>query len=84
MYERARLFIGARSHAYRMVFHPDNVFTKTVLKDLAQFCRATETTFNQDPRVHAVLEGRREVWLRISEHLHLTPDELYKKLGGKD
>jgi hypothetical protein len=68
------------------VFDPANVFTETVLRDLAKFCRANESTFAKDPRAHAVLEGRREVWLRIQQYLRLTEDELYQlhvvKEGG--
>ena len=44
--------------------------------DLARFCRANETCFHADPRIHAVLEGRREVWLRMMQHWNLTPDQL--------
>jgi hypothetical protein len=47
-----------------------------VLKDLAVFCRANESCFHPDPRVHAVMEGRREVFLRIQEHLKLTDEQL--------
>ncbi len=57
---------------------------EAVLRDLAQFCRANATTFHEDPRVHAVLEGRREVWLRIQQHLQLDDEKLWKLLGGKD
>ena len=53
-----------------------------VLQDLAKFCRAETTTFDPDPRIHAVLEGRREVWLRIQQHLRLTPEQLYVIYGG--
>lgn len=53
------------------------------LIDLAEFCRANESCFHQDPRVHAALEGRREVWLRIQEHLHLTPAQLMALRLGK-
>lgn len=42
-----------------------------VLGDLRDFCRARETTFDPDPRIHALLEGRREVWLRIANHLSI-------------
>ena len=38
-----------------------------ILSELAHFCRAFETCFHADPRIHAALEGRREVWLRIRE-----------------
>jgi hypothetical protein len=65
----------SRAHAYRMVFDEKNQYTKTVLKDLAKFCRAHESTFHKDERQHAVLEGRREVFLRILEHLNLEADE---------
>lgn len=53
-----------------------------VLRDLAKFCRANETCFDADPRLHAVLEGRREVWLRIQNHLHLSADELFTLQSG--
>jgi hypothetical protein len=43
-----------------------------VQEDLADFCRANESTFDADPRMHAVLEGRREVWLRIQNTINLT------------
>lgn len=72
-----RAFIQGRVFAYNRVFDPASQFTKPVLKDLAQFCRAHRSTFHPDPRVHAMLEGRREVWLRIAQHLNLTEDEIY-------
>lgn len=47
-----------------------------LLLDLAHFCRAYETCFHADQRVHAALEGRREVWLRIRElYLDRPEDE---------
>lgn len=49
-----------------------------VLADLASFCRADESTFHEDPRVEGILQGRREVWLRISKHLNLTPEQLVR------
>lgn len=70
--------ITGRVFAYNQVFDPKNQYTKAVLRDLAHFCRAHETTFNSDPRLHAVLEGRREVWLRIQEQLKLSIDEIYE------
>lgn len=53
-----------------------------VLDDLRGFCRADRTTFHEDPRVSAALEGRREVWLRIQQHLELTPDQLLVLYSG--
>lgn len=64
--------------AYHRVFDKDSVHTNEVLRDLARFCRAHQTTFHQDPRIHAVLEGRREVWLKIEEHLQLTMEQIYE------
>lgn len=64
--------------AYRRVFEPKSPYSYEVLKDLAQFCRAHESTFHADARLHAVLEGRREVWLKIERMLKLTSEELYQ------
>ena len=75
--ERLRQFIFKRQHAYLQVFNPDNVYRDTVLKDLAKFCRANDSSFHVDPRAHAMLEGRREVFLRIQRYLQLTPDEIW-------
>ncbi len=66
------------SFAYNRVFDKQSVHTQPVLKDLAKFCRAHETTYHPDPRIHAVLEGRREVWLRIQEHLQLSMEDIYE------
>lgn len=66
------------SFAYNRVFDKNSVHTETVLKDLARFCRAHTTTYNPDARIHAVLEGRREVWLRIQERLQMTTEEIYE------
>ena len=47
-----------------------------LLRDLRKFCRADESCFDADPRIHAAFEGRREVWLRINDFLTLSPEEL--------
>lgn len=64
--------------AYNRVFDKQSVHTNLVLKDLAKFCRAHQSTFHPDPRMHAVLEGRREVWLRIEELLQLSVEQIYE------
>lgn len=61
------------------VFNKESAFAREVLKDLEEFCRGTETTFHPDQRVHAVLEGRREVWLRIKKYIDLSSEELWLK-----
>lgn len=70
--------------AYVQTFDIESAAVKTLLKDLEKFCRADSTTFHPDGRVHAALEGRREVWLRIQDHLKLNADELYEKYRRKD
>jgi hypothetical protein len=71
----------ARQQAYGQVFSSGE-FAKAVLKDLARFCRAEKTTFHPDARVHAALEGRREVWLRIQEHVSKDQDQFLKHFFG--
>lgn len=69
--------LTGKAVAYNKVFDRLNVHTDQVLKDLALFCRAHKSTFHPDPRLHAALEGRREVWLRIQEYLQLDMEEIY-------
>jgi len=76
-------FLRNRVRAYSHVFKKNDESVKFVMKDLAKFCRANETTFDIDDRVSAVLQGRREVWLRIRQHCDLSPDELLELYGGK-
>lgn len=70
-----------RHRAYKSTFDtPDG---KKVLADLRRFCRATLPTANVD-NVHTtyLLEGRREVFLRILSHLQLTEDDIYNLTEG--
>lgn len=67
-------FISRRRNAYVATF--DSHTGRQVLADLAVFCRATTSTFHPDARVHAVAEGRREVFLRIIHHLNLSDEQL--------
>tara|TARA_R100000789_G_C3017331_1_gene152727 strand:+ start:818 stop:1087 length:270 start_codon:yes stop_codon:yes gene_type:complete len=72
--DMARDFLITRAQAYRRTF--SGIYGEKVLIDLASFCRANESTFNPDPRAEGILQGRREVWLRISKHLNLTDEQL--------
>lgn len=78
---RAFDFLRNRRIAYRLVFDKGYA-AQAVLADLAKFCRANDTTFHPDPRISAVLQGRHEVWLRISNHLHLTSEQLFALYNG--
>lgn len=67
-----------RQKAYRKVFVSKDAALKAVMADLKRFCRAENSCFDPDPRIHAVLEGRREVFLRIEQHLNYDPDALFE------
>lgn len=75
-FERAFSFLAGRRMSYVQTF--SGPVSRHVLVDLARFCRANETCYHEDPRAHAVLEGRREVWLRIQQHLQLSDEELWR------
>jgi len=76
MLDALRRLIMGRKRAYQRVFEgPDG---QQVLIDLARFCRAHESTFDPDARISATLDGRREVWLRIEQHLNLDSDTLWQ------
>jgi hypothetical protein len=55
---------------------------KAVLAHLSKFCRANEPCFMENDRYHALLEGRREVWLQIQAQLNLTVEELMQRRLG--
>ncbi|MGD9878909.1 MAG: hypothetical protein AB7F22_07880 [Reyranella sp.] len=68
-------FLRHRKRHYELTFAtPEG---RAVLKDLARFCRANESTLvvGNDQLTYALI-GRREVWLRITEHLRLSPEQL--------
>lgn len=73
-------FLKQRKRAYQLAF--GSPAGQEVLADLAKFCRAHETCFDPDPRIHAALEGRREVYLRIQQHLNLTEAQLAAIFSG--
>ena len=78
--ERALAYVLERKRAYQQACGSET--TALFMADLASFCRADRTCFNADARLHALAEGRREVWLRIQEHLTLTPEHLVERYGG--
>lgn len=70
--------LADRQRAFMLAFNTDA--GKAVLADLATFCRANETCVVPGDRDRTwVLEGRREVWLRIRDHLDTHTDELIQK-----
>lgn len=77
--QRALDLIRLRKQSYSHVFNSEDRFARIILADLARFCRADKSCFDTNPNVQNLLEGRREVWLRIAEHLNMTSDELYSK-----
>ena len=83
MLERAKELLRNRSKAYARLFLGHGTDTDIVLADLAKFCRAHESTFHENDRIAAHLDGRREVWNRIAHYLHLTDEQLWSIYGNK-
>jgi len=79
--DRAKRFLWNRKYSYRSIFNTPP--GQKVLADLAMFCRAGESTFSDNERVQSKLDGRREVWLRIQHHLHLTDEQLWELYDGR-
>jgi hypothetical protein len=80
--EFLRTFLAGRKAAYQRTFNKESRDAQFVLADLARFCRATRSTFHPDHAISDRLDGRREVFLRIAEHLNLSTDELYALYHG--
>lgn len=81
--ERGMALLRHRSMSYRDVFLGHGPSTDDVLQDLAKFCRAHESTFHVEHSMSDRLDGRREVWLRIAHHLHLSEEQLWAIYGNK-
>ncbi len=62
---------------------------REILADLRAFCRADAScvVVGRDGRIDthatAVAEGRREVWLRLIEHLHLDDQTIQALVGDE-
>lgn len=75
-------FLGLRKKSYQSIFGPAGAAGSDAMKDLAKFCYAAKSTAVPNRDLSMVLQGRREVWLRICEHLHLEPEELAVLYGA--
>lgn len=81
LFEKVREALMGRRTAYVQTFR--GPVAHVVLKDLARFCRAHESTVHPDEKAMLVLQGRREVWLRIQNHLNLSPEQLWELYSGR-
>lgn len=64
---------SARTEEGELTLH-----AKRVMVELRQFCRADQSTFDPDARIHALREGRREVLLKIQQYMNLSDIDLMK------
>lgn len=80
-----------RKRAYCRLFFDERRNLKpdaeVVLNDLRKFCRASQSTAQISPitktldsHAMALAEGRREVWIRLMTHLHLSDDTFLKSM----
>lgn len=81
--ERVVRLIQVRKGAYSRVFTAGATASQAdidlVLVDLAHFCRGYTSEYKTDSRDHALLSGRREVFLRIMEHKVIGFEDLLIK-----
>jgi hypothetical protein len=58
---------------------------QSVLMDLAEFCGAIDPMPEKDVDLYKLgrIAGRRDVWLRLQQHLCLTEAEVYALMMGK-
>lgn len=77
-----QVYLRNQRAAYKEVFTPGETTQEAldfVLRDLAMFCRAYAPTFDLNPKLQDLKEGRREVYMRIMDHTVLTHEEQYRK-----
>lgn len=70
-----------RQEAYRRLFSGAGAANdvRIVMEDLRAFCRGDQSTYNDNPRTHALLTGRQEVYYRIKDHTTLHFEEMLEK-----
>ena len=71
-----------KQRAYRLTFNQSHA-SNQVMADLCDFCRGLESTFHEDPRMHAYNQGKQDVWRRIVQHLKLTEEQYMAVLQGR-
>lgn len=80
--------IVGRRWAYRIAFTGDDgamrIATEHVLADLRDFTFARSSAFDPDPIIMARRQGRRDVWLRISNYLNLDEAQVQKLMEIDD
>jgi hypothetical protein len=74
-------FLRDRKTSYQLTFR--NPQAQVCLQDLIKFCKANESCWGSTDAHRARLEGRREVWLRIQQHLGLSVEELFALYNGQ-
>ena len=80
--DKLRSIFSTRQRQYQQTFK--SPVAKEVLRDLARFCRANTSVYHESQRATDIAIGRNEVWLRIQNHLQLSPDELWRLTYGED
>lgn len=81
--EAVERYLRNRKRAYSAVFSGkgEEGDIEFVMLDLAHFCRAYSTTFSESHARMSNAEGRREVYLRILDHVSLDHDTLMQRYG---
>lgn len=73
--------LRVRQEAYARVFKgaamPGDA--EIVMSDLMRFCRGDQSAYHDNERVHVLLTGRQEVYLRIKDHTTLPLEQLVAK-----
>lgn len=78
--ERSRRFLR-QSRAVKDLFFENEQLKRNaeaLLADLREFCFAQKSSFHTDALVMARREGRRDVWLRITEFLNLDEKDVHQ------
>jgi hypothetical protein len=69
-----------RAQAYRRMYGNLAAEDREIIEaDLEMFCRGNRAVFHENERVHVLLTGRQEVWMRIQDHVRLDLEELVRK-----
>ena len=72
------LNILKRYQAYKRKFQKGDPDADKIMADLSEFCGFLDTTFKGDEKQMLIMEGRRQVFLRIFGHTNLDGQDIHQ------
>lgn len=76
--------LTARYEAYQRFWkgNPTGEDVRIVMDDMRYFCFGDTSTFQENERLHVLLTGRQEYYIRVMDHTRLSLDAFIEKYSS--